>query len=134
LIGRLEEAQVAELVVPTQEKPAAPPSNEIEYDDFARVSLRVGKVLNAERVPKADKLIKLSVDVGEGQPRTIVSGIALAYAPEQLVGRNVVVVMNLKPRKLMGIESKGMLLTAGPGGKDLALLDPGAQPAGAEVK
>jgi methionyl-tRNA synthetase len=109
-------------------------TGDIEYDDFAKVVLKVGKLLAAEKVAGADKLLKLSVDVGEEAPRTIVSGIAQAYAPEQLVGRRVVVVMNLKPRKLKGIESRGMLLTAGPGGKDLSLLDPGDMPPGSEVK
>ncbi len=109
-------------------------TGEIEYDDFAKVVLKVGKLLAAEKVAGADKLLKLSVDVGEEAPRTIVSGIAQAYAPEQLVGRRVVVVMNLKPRKLKGIESRGMLLTAGPGGKELSLLDPGDMPPGSEVK
>lgn len=109
-------------------------SGDIEYDDFAKVVLKAGKVLAAEKVKDADKLLKLTVDVGEPTPRTIVSGIALAFAPEQLTGRNVVVVANLKPRKLKGIESRGMLLTAGPGGKDLSLLDPGDVPPGSEVK
>jgi len=96
--------------------------------------LLAGKVLAAEKVPKADKLLKLSVDLGEAAPRTIVSGIAEAYSPEQVTGRNVVVVANLKPRVLRGIESRGMLLTAGAGGKDLRLLDPGETRPGAEVK
>ena len=74
-------------------------------------------MLAAERVPKADKLLKLSVDLGEGSPRTIVAGIAEAYAPEALVGRKVVVVANLKPRALRGIESRGMLLAAGSGAR-----------------
>ena len=108
---------------------------EIEYADFAKVQLKVGKIATAERVPKADKLLKFSVDVGEGSPRTIVSGIAEAYPePEKLVGRNVVVVTNLKPRALRGIESRGMLLTSGPGGKDLVLLDPGDMPPGSDIK
>jgi methionyl-tRNA synthetase len=94
----------------------------------------VGKVLAAERVPKADKLLKLTVDVGEPTPRTIGAGIAEAYAPEQVVGRKVVVVANLKPRTIRGIESRGMLLAAGPGGKELSLVDPGDLPPGAEVK
>ncbi len=94
----------------------------------------MGKVLAAERVPKADKLLKLTVDLGEGQPRTICSGIAEAFQPEQVQGRKVVVVANLKPRMLRGIESRGMILTAGPGGKDLSLLDPGDMPPGSEVK
>ncbi|MCY0996252.1 methionine--tRNA ligase [Myxococcus sp. MISCRS1] len=110
-------------------------SAEIEYADFAKVVLKSGKVLAAEKVPKADKLLKLTVDVGEATgPRTIVSGIAEAFAPESLVGRNVVVVANLKPRSLKGISSRGMLLTAGPGGKDLSLLDPGNVPPGSDVK
>ncbi|NVJ14843.1 methionine--tRNA ligase [Myxococcus sp. AM010] len=127
---------------PAAEAPAATPaapgagesSGEIEYDDFAKVVLKAGKVLAAEKVQKADKLLKLTVDVGEGSPRTIVSGIAEAFAPEALTGRNVVVVANLKPRKLKGIESRGMLLTAGPGGKELSLLDPGDVAPGSEVK
>ena len=111
---------------------AAP--EEIDIDAFARVALRVGQVLTAERVPKADKLLKMSVDVGEGSPRTIVAGIAEAYAPETLVGRKVVVVANLKPRALRGIESRGMLLAAGSGGASLRLVDPGDLPPGSPVK
>jgi methionyl-tRNA synthetase len=121
----------------TQASPGAGaggPPGELEYDDFAKVSLRSGKILAAEKVAGADKLLKLTVDVGEAAPRTIVSGIALAYTPEQVVGRRVVVVMNLKPRKLRGIESRGMLLTAESGEKNLSLLDPGDVPPGSEVK
>ncbi|ATB26921.1 methionine--tRNA ligase [Melittangium boletus] len=114
--------------------PAASAPGEIEIGDFAKVELRVGHILAAERVPKADKLLKLTVDLGEGQPRTICSGIAEAFQPEQVQGRKVVVVANLKPRMLRGIESRGMILTAGPGGKNLSLLDPGDMPPGSEVK
>ncbi|AGC44540.1 methionyl-tRNA synthetase [Myxococcus stipitatus DSM 14675] len=130
------EKKPAEAAPAPSAAPAAPAaSGEIEYADFAKVVLKSGKVLAAEKVPKADKLLKLSVDVGEATgPRTIVSGIAEAFAPESLVGRNVVVVANLKPRSLKGIESRGMLLTAGPGGKDLSLLDPGNVPPGSDVK
>lgn len=113
--------------------PAAGPA-EIEYADFAKVVLKVGKVLNAERIPKADKLLELTIDLGEGAPRTIGSGIAEAFTPEQLIGRNVVVVVNLKPRTIRGIESRGMILATGPGGKELALVDPGDMPPGTEVK
>jgi methionyl-tRNA synthetase len=115
-------------------KPAEAAPGEIEIGDFAKVVLKVGHVLAAERVPKADKLLKLTVDLGEGQPRTICSGIAEAFQPEQVQGRKVVVVANLKPRMLRGIESRGMILTAGSGGKDLSLLDPGDMPPGSEVK
>lgn len=85
--------------------------NEITIDDFAKVQLRVGKILTAEKVEKADKLLKFCVEIGE-EKRTIVSGIAKYYTPEEMIGKNVVVVYNLKPAKLRGIESQGMLLCA----------------------
>jgi methionyl-tRNA synthetase len=86
-------------------------------DDFMKIELRVAKVLAAERVPKSQKLVKLFVDVGTEQ-RTVVAGIADAYGPETLLGRTVVIVFNLKPAKLMGVESNGMVLAASPeGGK-----------------
>ncbi len=84
----------------------------IEIDDFAKVDLRVGQVLSAERVPKADKLLLMKVDIGEEQPRQILAGIAQYYEPEKLVGRKVVIVANLKPRKLRGYESQGMVVAA----------------------
>jgi methionyl-tRNA synthetase len=87
----------------------------ITIDDFMKVELRVAKVLQAERVPKSNKLLKLLVDVGTEQ-RTIVAGIAEAYEPESLVGRTVAVVFNLKPAKLMGVDSNGMVLAASPDG------------------
>lgn len=84
----------------------------IEIDDFAKVDLRVGQVLSAERVPKADKLLLLKIDLGEEQPRQVLAGIAQYYEPEKLIGRKVVVVANLKPRKLRGFESQGMVVAA----------------------
>ena len=91
----------------------------ISIDDFMKVELRTAKVLAAERVPKSKKLLKLQVDTGAAQ-RTIVAGIAEAYEPETLVGRTVVVVFNLKPATLMGVESNGMVLAASPdGGKPM---------------
>jgi methionyl-tRNA synthetase len=97
--------------------PAATPAEtaRITIDDFMNVELRVAKVLAAERVPKSNKLLKLSVDVGTEQ-RTLVAGIAEAYEPEAIVGRTVVIVCNLKPARLMGIESNGMVLAASPEG------------------
>ena len=96
--------------------PAAPAAdNRISIDDFMKVELRVAKVLTAERVEKSKKLLKLSVDVGT-EHRTLVAGIAEAYEPEALVGKTVVIVFNLKPAKLMGIESNGMVLAASPDG------------------
>jgi len=84
---------------------------EIVYDDFAKLDLKVGTILAAEKVEKADKLLKLEVDLGT-EKRTIVSGIALHFKPEDIVGKQVVVVANLAPRKMRGIESQGMILTA----------------------
>ena len=95
--------------------PAAAADAKITIDDFMKVELRTAKVLAAEKVPNSKKLIKLSIDVGTEQ-RTLVAGIAEAYEPEQLVGRTIVMVFNLKPAKLMGIESNGMVLAASPDG------------------
>ena len=97
---------------PAQPAPSGQPAGDrISIDDFMKIELRVAKVLAAERVPNSRKLIKMQVDVGTEQ-RTLVAGIADAYEPEALVGRSVVVVFNLKPAKLMGIESNGMVLAA----------------------
>jgi methionyl-tRNA synthetase len=94
---------------------AVTPSQTIAIDDFVKVELRAATVLEAEKVPKADKLLRLVVDLGEAQPRQILAGIALHYAPEDLVGRKIIVVANLAPRKLRGLESNGMLLAASVG-------------------
>src|SRR5262249_16017535 len=96
----------------TAATPAAAAAH-ITYDDFAKLELRVGKVMQATAVPKKDKLLHLQVDLGEGKPRSIVAGIAQAYKPEQLVGKQVIVVANLAPRKLAGLVSEGMILAAG---------------------
>jgi methionyl-tRNA synthetase len=108
---------------PATTPPAAAPAEpaRIAIDDFMKVELRVAKVLTAERVPKSNKLLKLHVDVGTEQ-RTLVAGIAEAYEPEAIVGRTVVIVFNLKPAKLMGIESNGMVLAASPEGGKPTLL------------
>ena len=84
----------------------------IEFPDFAKIDLRVGTVIACEKVEKADKLLKLTVELGEREPRTIVSGIALHFSPEEVIGNQVVVVANLAPRKMRGIESQGMILMA----------------------
>jgi len=102
-------------VAPAESEPKGavpPPSPKIEIDDFVKVDLRVGKVLSAERVKGSDKLLHLKVDIAEPEPRTIVAGIALAYEPEKMIGRKVVIVANLQPRKLRGIESNGMIVAA----------------------
>ena len=87
----------------------------IDITDFTKVDLRVGEVLTAASIPKADKLLLLTVDIGEDKPRQILAGIAQFYSPEQLLGRKIAVVANLKPRKLRGHESQGMLLAASVG-------------------
>jgi methionyl-tRNA synthetase len=114
--------------------PAPSTDSRITIDDFMKVELRVAKVLEAEAVPKSKKLVKLKVDVGT-EHRTIVAGIAEAYPPDQLVGRTIVIVANLKPAKLMGIESNGMVLAASPEGglPNLVAVDP-SLPAGSRVR
>ena len=113
---------------------AAAPDNRITIDDFLKVDLRVAKVLAAEKVPNSRKLMKLSIDVGTEQ-RTLVAGIAEAYEPEQLVGRTVGIVFNLKPAKLMGIESNGMILAASPdGGKPVLVAFDGDIPPGSRIR
>ena len=111
--------------------PAA--DGEITIDDFAKIDLRVAKILSAERVPKTDKLMKIQVQLGE-EERTIVSGIAQYYTPEELVGRNVIVIKNLKPTKLRGIMSYGMLLAASDGEGNLVLADAPNIKSGSKVK
>lgn len=95
-----------------KEEPKAEAKDPIEFADFQKLDLRVGHILSARQHPNADKLLCFEVDLGEEKPRQIVSGIAAHFKPEELVGRNVVVVANLPPRKLRGVESQGMILTA----------------------
>jgi methionyl-tRNA synthetase len=97
---------------PASAPQAAAAGSQITIDDFSKVELRVGQVLSAERVKGADKLLHLKVDLAEAEPRSIVAGIAEAYAPEALVGRKVVIVANLAPRKLRGLTSNGMIVAA----------------------
>ena len=131
-----EEPKVEEIKEEVVEKPAG--KAEITIDEFAKTELRVGKVLTAGKVEKADRLLQFTIDMGNGEVRTILSGIAIHYPnPEELVGRNVVVVANLKPVKIRGIMSQGMLLSAAhdeAGNEKLVLVDaPGMEP-GSEVR
>ena len=113
LFPRIEDKQVekllAEIATPKSEKEDS--ANQITIDEFTRVELRTGKILEAEKVKKSKKLIQLKVDIGE-ERRQILAGIAESYEPEDLIGRTVIIVANLKPAKLMGIESQGMVLAA----------------------
>jgi methionyl-tRNA synthetase len=118
--GGSQEAPPGEVTAsqPTQQTPTADPAPVapvITIDDFVKVELRAATVLEAEKVPKADKLLRLVVDLGEPQPRQILAGIAQHYSPEDVVGRKIIVVANLAPRKLRGLESNGMLLAASVG-------------------
>jgi methionyl-tRNA synthetase len=141
IVARLEEKQVEKMVAvvaPAADAKAAAPaaaaSPVASYDDFCKIDLRVARILAAERVPKADKLLKLSVDAGESEPRTIVAGVAEAYSPEQVVGKRIVIVANLAKRAIRGIESNGMLLAANDP-KGLTLVEvPGELPPGSRVK
>jgi len=90
----------------------AEPKPTIEFDEFARIDLRVARVTHAEPHPNADRLLKLQVDDGSGEPRQLCAGVRAQYNPEDLIGRLIVIVANLKPRTIRGEESRGMLLAA----------------------
>lgn len=108
----------------------------INYEDFSKIKLKVAKVINVERVEGSEKLLKLEVSLGEDSPhRQIIAGIGKAYTPEEIRGKNIVIVANLEPRKLMGLESQGMLLAGSIGeeGPTLLTTDGPISP-GAEVR
>ncbi|MDY0186925.1 MAG: methionine--tRNA ligase [Syntrophus sp. (in: bacteria)] len=118
-----------------QKIPAPPPpiKPEVSYEDFEKIDLRVARILEAEVVPKSAKLLKLKIDIGE--ERTVVAGIAKDYAPEQLVGKSIVIVANLKPAKLMGIESRGMILATDTTAEGITVLSFDREPrTGAKVR
>ncbi len=95
----------------------------ITIDDFKKAELKVGRVLSAEAIEGSEKLLKLSVDLGEAAPRQILSGIAKYYQPADLVGKQITIIANLEPRMMMGLESQGMVLAAGDG-QSISLLMP----------
>ena len=119
-------------VAPVAPAPAAPAI--ISIDDFAKVELKTAKVLEAERMPKSQRLLKLKVDAGEAEPRTILAGIAESYEPEALIGKSIVIVANLAPRKMMGLESNGMVLAASPDGGKAFVLNSDPAPPGTRVR
>ena len=139
LIVRVEGKTVAAMIEAGRESTAVdneeaiedsdPIAGEIKFDDFAKVDLRVARITNAEHVEGADKLLKLTLDIGTGQ-RTVFAGIKAAYKPDDLIGRLTVMVANLKARKMKFGLSEGMVLAAGPGGKEIYLLEPddGSEP------
>jgi methionyl-tRNA synthetase len=129
------EASKEDLAKTTQKASNMDPiTAEISYEDFAKIDLRIARIAKAEHVEGADKLLRLTLDLGDGT-RNVFAGIKSAYAPEQLEGKLTVMVANLAPRKMKFGMSEGMVLAAGPGGKDLWILEPhaGAQP-GMKVK
>jgi methionyl-tRNA synthetase len=114
-VDKLEATKLSQLTVSSTEEETAsalkPIKDVITYDDFAKLDVRVGTILTAEKVEKADKLLKLTIDIGL-EVRTVVSGIALHFKPEDIIGQQVTLLANLAPRKLKGIESNGMILMA----------------------
>ena len=108
--------------------------SEISIEDFMKVELKAAKITECERIPKAKKLLKLTLDDGSGTPRTVASGIAKWYEPEDLIGKTVVVVANLKPAKLCGVESQGMILAADAGEDDVKVVFLENVPAGAKIR
>lgn len=134
LMQRVEMEKVQTMIDASKEEAPAkvegwlgkdPLAEEITYNDFAKVDLRVVKIINAEHVEGADKLLRLTLDLG-GNQRNVFAGIKSAYSPEDLIGKHTVMVANLAPRKMKFGMSEGMVLAAGPGGKDLFILEPGA--------
>jgi methionine--tRNA ligase beta chain len=105
----------------------------ITYDDFIKLDIRIGTVTSAEKVQGTDKLIRLEIDLGEGT-RQVVAGMALTYTPEDFIGKQVPILVNLEPRKLRGIESQGMILAADVGGKPIMLIPEREVPPGSAVR
>ena len=115
------------------EAPAPEVAELITIDQFCKVKLKTAKVVAAEKLEGADKLLKLKIDVGEAEPRPLVAGVAKYYTPEEILGKTIVIVSNLQPAKIRGAESRGMLLAA-KAGKELRLVTvDGDIPAGAEI-
>jgi len=110
-----------------------PADNLIGIDTFTQVDLRVGQIVLAERVPNADKLLRLEVDLAEAEPRQLLAGIAEWYAPESLIGQKIIVVSNLQPRRMRGLESRGMLLAADAEGRPMLATVPAETPNGARL-
>jgi len=125
----LEESKETQAPQPAATEPVEPFKPECTIDDFAKIDLRIAKVLKAESVEGADRLLRLILDVG-GPEKTVFAAIATAYKPEDLTGKTVVFFANLKPRQMRFGLSEGMILAAGPGGKDIFMLsaDTGAKP------
>lgn len=126
-----EEREPEPTMIPTASAPIAP---KISYEDFAKIEIKTGKIISAEKVPETDKLLRLSVDFAEGTSRTIVSGIAMYFPdPATLIGRTCMFVTNLEPRTIKGIESNGMLFALSTT-EAFSLLEPVNIPPGTRAK
>lgn len=124
--GQIKKLMDTKRDVELAQQPATPAKAEIAFDDFSKMDIRIGQVLKAERVEKSKKLLKLQVDTGI-DVRTVMSGIAEHFSPEEMVGKQVTILVNLAPRKIMGVESQGMILMASDKDGSLKLVTPGAQ-------
>ena len=127
LNGRVRQAE-AKLHGKKEEEEPVPAMELVSIEDFAKLDLRVGKIVSCERVKGSKKLLKSMIDLGEDQPRQILSGIAQVYTPEEMVGKTVIVIANLKPAKIMGIESNGMVLAADSNGATLLTVEKPSDP------
>jgi methionyl-tRNA synthetase len=105
----------------------------ISFEEFQKIELKVAKIIEAEKIEKSEKLLKLIVDLGD-ERRQLIAGIAKYYKPEDLIGKEIVVVANLEPKKLLGIESQGMLLAANVNGEPVILIPEKEVPPGTKVK
>ncbi len=128
-------AKAKTLATPTVAKPATDKPAEIDFEDFMKVDLRIAKIVEAEEIKEADKLLRLKVEISPGETKQIIAGIKAAYSADKVLGRHVLICANLKPRKMKFGISEGMVLAAGDGGENLFILSPdaGAQP-GSRVK
>lgn len=106
----------------------------INYEEFSKIELKVGTVLEAEDLEGSEKLLKLKVDLGEGSPRQLLAGVKQWYEPEDFIGKQVVVVANLEPRKMMGLESQGMMLAADSENGPIFLIVPKKVPPGTKIR
>lgn len=123
---QIQKLESSKLANKSNNKKVAPQKETIEYDDFAKQDIRIGTILEAEIVPKTSKLLKLKIDTGV-DTRTVVSGIAEYYKPEEVIGKQVCILINLAPRKLRGIESQGMILMAEDNSGKLLFVSPEAK-------
>ena len=129
-----QEPTPAPTPTPVESKPASSGGpREININEFFKLELRVAKVLAAESVPKTDKLLKLEVDIGT-ETRQLVAGVAQVYEPEALVGKNIIIVANLQPARIRGVESRGMLLAADAGGRPIVATFDEDVPPGTRVR